>query len=68
MTLTEFFAALDNDNAVVTILDSDSTHTELVKVYASGSAQLLATLLARTVSKIKVNTPTAITVTLAAGE
>jgi hypothetical protein len=62
MTLSEFFGALDNANAVVTIIDGT---TELVKVYASGSDQLLATLLAREVSKIKVTSPTAITVELA---
>lgn len=62
MSLSEFFTALDNDNAVVTIIDGT---TELVKVYASGSDQLLATLLARNVAKFKVNSPTAITVELA---
>lgn len=66
MTLSDFFDALDNENAVVTILDSDASHSELVKVYASGSDQLLATLLARDVDKIKVNSPTAITVQLKA--
>ena len=63
MSLSEFFTALDNDNAVVTIIDDDNK--ELVKVYASGSDQLLATLLARNVAKFKVNSPTAITVELA---
>ena len=63
MSLSDFFTALDNDNAVVTIIDDDNT--ELVKVYASGSDQLLATLLARNVAKFKVNSPTAITVELA---
>lgn len=62
MTLLEFFTALDNANAVITIIDSDDS--ELVKVYASGSDQLLATLLARDVDKIKVSSATAITVTL----
>ena len=64
MTLSDFFDALDNANAVITILDSDTDHSELVKVYASGSDQLLATLLARDVDKIKVVSPTAITVQL----
>jgi hypothetical protein len=63
MSLSEFFTALDNDNAVVTIIDDDNK--ELVKVYASGSDQLLATLLARNVAKFKVSSPTAITVELA---
>lgn len=62
MSLLDFFGALDNENAVVTIIDGT---TELVKVYASGSDQLLATLLARNVAKFKVNSPTAITVELA---
>lgn len=64
MTLLEFFTALDNANAVITILDSDTDHSELVKVFASGSDQLLASLLAREVDKIKVTSPTAITVQL----
>lgn len=63
MSLLDFFQALDNNNAVITIIDDDGT--ELVKVYASGSSQLLATLLARNVATFKVNSPTAITVTLA---
>jgi len=62
MSLLDFFGALDNENAVVTIIDGT---TELVKVYASGSDQLLATLLARNVAKFKVSSPTAITVELA---
>lgn len=63
MSLLDFFRALDNDNAVITIIDDNGT--ELVKVYASGSSQLLATLLARNVATFKVNSPTAITVNLA---
>ena len=62
MSLLDFFGALDNENAVVTIIDGT---TELVKVYASGSDQLLSTLLARNVAKFKVSSPTAITVELA---
>lgn len=62
MSLLDFFGALDNENSVVTIIDGT---TELVKVYASGSDQLLATLLARNVAKFKVSSPTAITVELA---
>ena len=63
MSLLDFFQALDNENAVITINDDDGS--ELVKVYASGSSQLLATLLARSVAKFKVTSPTAITVSLA---
>ena len=66
MTLLDFFEAFDNANAVVTILDSDTDHSELVKVVASGYEQLLATLLARDVDKIKVASATAITVQLKA--
>lgn len=63
MSLLDFFQALDNENAVITINDDDGS--ELVKVYASGSSQLLATLLARNVATIKVVSATAITVSLA---
>lgn len=63
MSLSDFFGALDNANAVITIIDDDGD--ELVKVYASGSDQLLATLLARNVAKFKVTNPTSITVELA---
>lgn len=66
MTLSDFFDALDNPSAVITILDSDTDHTELVKIFASGSDQLLATLLARDVDTIKVASPTAITIQLKA--
>lgn len=63
MSLSDFFQALDNNNAVITI--NDDTGNELVKVYASGSDQLLASLLSRNVAKFKVTSPNAITVDLA---
>ena len=50
MTLSEFLAALTNAQAVVTVIESDNT--ELVKLYAAGYSQLLATLLAREVDKV----------------
>lgn len=49
MALSDLFAVLDNPNAVVTVNEADGT--QVVKFYLSGSAQLLATLLAREVSK-----------------
>lgn len=64
MTLSEFLAALNNPQAVVTIVDSDNT--ELIKFYAAGYAQLLAALLAREVDKVTIQSPQAITVLLKA--
>lgn len=62
MTLSEFLVSLTNTDALVTVLDADNT--ELVKLYAPGYAQLIATLLAREVSKVTVVNPKAITVVL----
>lgn len=64
MTLSEFLAALNNPNAVVTVVDSDNT--ELVKVYASGYAQLIAELLAREVDKVTIASANGVTVLLKA--
>jgi predicted YcjX-like family ATPase len=64
MTLSEFLAALNNPQAVVTVFDDDNT--ELIKLYAAGYAQLLATLLAREVDKVTVVNQAAITVILKA--
>ena len=64
MTLSQFLAALNNAQAVVTILDNDNT--ELVKVYAAGYEQLLATLLAREVDKVTIVQSNAVTVLLKA--
>ena len=64
MTLSEFLAALNNPNAVVTVVDSDNT--ELVKIYASGYEQLLATLLAREVDKVTIANANGVTVLLKA--
>ena len=64
MTLSEFLAALNNPQAVVTVNDSDNT--ELIKMYAAGYAQLLATLLAREVDKVTVVNQAAITILLKA--
>lgn len=61
MTLSEFFAALQNPNMVVTIMEGNS---ELTKIYASGYEQLLATLLAKEVSKITIVNQNAATVEL----
>lgn len=62
MTLSDFLAALNNPQAVVTVVDSDST--ELVKVNAAGYAQLLSTLLARTVDKVTISNANAVSVLL----
>ena len=64
MTLSEFLAALNNPQAVVTVIDDDNT--ELIKLYAAGYAQLLAALLAREVDKVTVVNQAAITVVLKA--
>ena len=68
MTLSEFFAALQNPQMVVTIKapGTGGAAEELTKIYASGYEQLLAALLARTVDKITVENNKAITVHLAA--
>lgn len=63
MTLTQFLAALTNTNMVVTVLDSNDV--ELVKMYAAGYQQLLATLLAKTVSQITFVSAQAVTIKLA---
>lgn len=62
MTLSEFLAALNNPNAVITVIDDDNT--ELIKLYAAGYAQLLATVLAREVDKVTVVKVDQITVLL----
>lgn len=66
MTLTEFFAALQNPaNFVVNVTETDNgSEKSLAKIYADGYEQLLATTLARTVDKITVESNKAITVHL----
>lgn len=61
MTLEELFAALQNPNMVVTVIEGT---TELTKIYASGYEQLQATLLAKEVDKITVVNQNAATVNL----
>ena len=61
MTLNEFFAALQNPNMVVTVTQNNA---ELTRIYASGYEQLLASLLAKEVSKITVMNQNAATVEL----
>ena len=63
MTLNQFFAALQNPNMVVSIFKDNA---ELTKIYASGYAQLNATLLADGVDAFTITSPSACTVTLAA--
>ena len=66
MTLQEFLAALTNAQALVTVVDSDDA--ELIKLYAAGYAQLLATLLAREVDTVTIANPQAVSVKLKATE
>lgn len=66
MTLSEFLAALNNPQAVVTVLDSETGNPELIKLYASGYEQLLAALLAREVDKVTIVNAAAVTVILKA--
>lgn len=69
MTLSQFFAALQNGNKVlVTIKENgaENTVTELTKVYASGYAQLLTTLLAREISTVTINNQNDVVVVLTA--
>ena len=69
MTLSQFFAALQNANMVVSIKapGTGGAAEELTKIYASGYEQLLAALLARTVDKITVQNAGAAEVLLTAG-
>lgn len=63
MTLSEFLASLQNAGQIqVTVLESDNT--ELVKLYAAGYEQLLASLLARTVEKVTILNQAAVSVVL----
>ena len=62
MLLSEFFAALTNAAAVVTV--QDGAKHELVKVNVAGYEQLLASLLAETVKEITVQNANAVTVVL----
>ena len=65
MTLSDFFEALSNTNAVVTVSQKATETgniTELVKLYASGYGQLLSATLALTVDSITVVNANAITV------
>lgn len=61
MTLQEFFAALQNPNMVITVIEDS---TELTKIFASGYEQLQASLLAKEVSTITVINNTQATVVL----
>lgn len=61
MTLQEFFAALQNPNMVITVIEDS---TELTKIFASGYEQLQSSLLAKEVSTITVINNTQATVVL----
>lgn len=62
MTLAEFLAALNNPQAIVSVMDSDNT--ELIKLYAAGYTQLIAELLEREISKVTIATKDAVNVLL----
>ena len=62
MLLADFFAALTNANAVVTI--KNAAGKDLVKVNAAGYEQLLASLLAEEVKEITVKSASDVIVTL----
>lgn len=64
MTLAEFLAALNNPNAVVTVVDDNDS--ELIKLYAAGYEQLLAALLEREVDVVTIVNQAAITLKLKA--
>lgn len=68
MTLTQFFAALQNpQNFVVNVTETDNgADKSLARLYADGYEQLLAATLARTVDKITVVSNKEITVHLSA--
>lgn len=65
MLLQDFFEALTNSTAVVTIKD-EGAH-ELVKVNAAGYEQLLASLLAEEVKGITVKSANDVIVVIAGG-
>ena len=70
MTLSQFFAALQNGSKVlVTIKEnvSEGTPTELAKIYASGYEQLLTTILSREIAAIEIKNQNDVIVTLTAG-
>ena len=67
MTLSELLASFENATTMlVTVKDSTDGNPELVKLYASGYAQLLATLLAREVDKVTVQNQASVIVVLKA--
>lgn len=69
MTLSEFFAALQNDNMVVTIQEPGSGEAvdTLAKIFVPGYEQLQSTLLARIVDKINIKSNGEAVVLLTAG-
>lgn len=63
MTLQELITAITQAKIVISVLDSNDE--ELIKFYTGGQSQLSATLLARTVTNIKIENATTITVEVA---
>lgn len=68
MTLTEFFAAIQNpNNVLVAVTETDNGSVkQLARVFADGYEQLLSALLSRTVDEITIVNATNVTVHLAA--
>lgn len=62
MTLEQLITAITQAKIIITVLDSNDT--ELIRFYTGGQAQLAPTLLARTVSNIKIENQSTIVVEL----
>ena len=62
MTLEQLLASLQNAEKIVVTVINGSDNKELVKFYASGYEQILASILAQDVAKLTVVGATAITV------
>ena len=65
MTVTQFLSSLQNAGQIQVVIQNENNET-LVKLFADGYEQLLATLLARTIEKVTITSTTSITVVLAA--
>ena len=64
MTLAQMIAALNTNNATVTVIDS-TTSTELIVFKASGIANVESDISGRTVSYWEITSATAVKVALA---
>lgn len=66
MTLAEFLATLTQTTLLITVVEAGSSGAEVIRFYVGGTSALNATLTAREIADITVNTSTTITVKLAA--